>query len=77
MKRYLLFGFSYWYPNGGMNDLEETFDNWSEIDAYYEENGVYYGDSAGEYQVFDILERKIYDYPSKREDMYERINEDL
>lgn len=70
LKRYLLFGFSNWYPEGGMNDLEEDFESWEEIDAYYEEHGIDYGDDAGEYHVLDTLERKLYSYPSKEEIKY-------
>lgn len=35
MKRFLLFAYSDYYPQGGMNDFEESFDTLEDAKAYY------------------------------------------
>lgn len=68
MKRYLLFEIPMFYPEGGIDDLMETFDTWEELDVYYEEYGK--KNFNGEYQVFDRVDGKVFNYPSK-EGIYE------
>jgi len=56
MKRYLVFYWSLYYPNGGMNDLQKDFDIQSEAEEFlvncFEEDGGARNYHRG--SVFDI-----------------------
>lgn len=51
MKRYLLFGFYEYYPKGGLNDIEASFNDINELDL----NELYCDYSY--YQLLDLKNR--------------------
>jgi hypothetical protein len=60
IKRYIVFGFDRYYPNGGFNDCLGSYDSMEEIDEKIEKQFEYYtfnGFSRDEFQIFDCEER--------------------
>lgn len=58
MKRYWLFASAHYYPNGGLGDLEGTFDTWEEsllcIEKEYGEGNEWCRDKDDyEFEIFD------------------------
>ena len=55
MKRYLIFGFDWYYPAGGMNDLVAMFDTLEEVIGYLTTGRVegVYRYRFDHYEVFD------------------------
>ena len=65
MKRYWVFACPYYYPNGGMGDLEGTFDTWEEcllhIDEEYGESNEWCRDKDDYLiQIFDSKKHERY-----------------
>lgn len=62
MKRYLLFAFSEYYPNGGMADFKESYDTIEDLKIAIEQivlnNGL---DRMSNINVFDIKNMKYTD----------------
>lgn len=67
MKRYMLFGFDYYYPVGGMNDFLNSFDSISDIQDYITSSkgnkGYYPEDYIGTYQIYDLETCQIVELP--------------
>ena len=59
MKRYLVFGYETFYPQGGMTDFQFSVDNVSDITTHGKNNGLRYFDSI---EVYDSKEFVLYDY---------------
>jgi hypothetical protein len=50
-KRYLIFQYDSYYPNGAMNDFKESFDDIKDVQNYIEENKRNYD----HYSVYDRI----------------------
>ena len=59
MKRYLLFGFYEYYPKGGLNDIEASFNDINELDL----NELYCDYSY--YQLLDLKNRQYVNFDMK------------
>lgn len=57
MKRYLLFGYSQYYPGGGSGDVIESFDSMDEVKSYLKLSST----KQDFYEVLDLDERKWID----------------
>jgi hypothetical protein len=53
--RYLLFGFNKWYPEGGLNDLINSFDLMKDVKTAIKENAL----NMTYFHVFDTETKKI------------------
>jgi hypothetical protein len=65
MKRYWLFACAHYYPNGGLGDLEGTFDTWEEcllcIENEYGEGNEWCRDKDDyEFEIFDSEKHERY-----------------
>ena len=58
-KRYLAFYINYYYPSGGMDDLEKSFDTKEELIEWLNKNKQPLGDSDWGVHGFDCQERVI------------------
>jgi len=48
-KRFMLFGFSQYYPRGGLGDVVEEFDTQEEADTY----------KCSHYDTYELFDREI------------------
>jgi len=55
MKQYILFAFWNHYPQGGMDDMIDSFDTLQEAEERIKELREHYE----EYQIFDTLSKRI------------------
>lgn len=71
-KRYWLFAFMHYYPSGGMDDLEFTFDTLEEFEEYMggDANMIRWAD---EWQLYDKLTDELTCYDSYKTGMVEDI----
>jgi hypothetical protein len=55
MKQYILFAFHHFYPQGGMEDMIDSFDTLQEAEDRIKELRDHYE----EYQIFDTVSKRI------------------
>jgi hypothetical protein len=58
MKRYLLFCFNDYYPSGGFNDFENSFDTIDEAINYFETKKEYSNCQIVDKDTFEIVYNK-------------------
>lgn len=67
MKRYLLFGYDQYYPNGGGGDVMGDFDTLEEVKKYIKDTM-----SRDYYNVLDMQERLWIDFDAYDTDIYDK-----
>jgi hypothetical protein len=70
MKRYMVFAFDSYYPSGGMQDFQFSFDTKEE----FEEN---FNDSYDYYHIFDIVEIETFGRYMKSYEIKEWVAENV
>jgi len=61
MKQYILFAFWNYYPQGGMEDMIDSFDTLQEAEDRIKELREHYE----EYQIFDTVTRSVITFNTK------------
>jgi len=57
LKRFLVFGYDHYYPAGGMEDVQATFETFDEAFDYVENSE----DRYNEYEIFDTMTLKVWE----------------